>query len=182
MAMLVRTNVGKTDPKKKKTTTVTTPGKTTEVTIKKATPAVPTPGGQTYKKADERTGAPSYGKESKTKPTPDFVKSAQDKKQTIVEKDGKKYRAGEHTELKVARQGTPSPSIKVKLTGLPTTKTVVTGKEVKGDEKKVVRKIKRGSGNTRKMGRVNYLQGQNPGKLSGFEGKRRGKKESGHGR
>lgn len=124
MAMMVRTNVGTPKDKGKKTKTVTTTGKTTEVTIKKATPATPTAGGQTYKKADERTGAPSYGKESKTKPTPDFVKAAQDKKQTIVEKGGKKFRAGEHTELKVGRQGTPSPSIKVKLPGMVTTKEV----------------------------------------------------------
>lgn len=123
--MKVSTNVGKTDPKKKKvigTKTTTSPGKTTEVTIKAAKPAETSPGSKTYKPTDERTGAPSYGKESKTKPTPDFVKDAQAKKQDIVEKDGKKYRAGETT-VKLGRTTPATPALKVKVPGMPVTKS-----------------------------------------------------------
>lgn len=47
-----------------------------------------------YTPADVRTGHAAYGKESKTKPTPQFVKDAQAKKQDIVHKGGKPYRAG----------------------------------------------------------------------------------------
>lgn len=50
-----------------------------------------------YEPADVRTGDKKYGKESATNPTPQFVKDAQAKRQTIVEKDGLKYRAGNMT-------------------------------------------------------------------------------------
>lgn len=54
-----------------------------------------------YTPKDERTGSPAYGKESKTKPTPGFVKKAQEAKVDIVHKNGLPYRAG-HTETKKA--------------------------------------------------------------------------------
>lgn len=49
-----------------------------------------------YTPKDERTGSAAYGKESKTKPTPGFVKKAQAAKVDIVHKNGLPYRAG-HT-------------------------------------------------------------------------------------
>jgi hypothetical protein len=137
MAMTVRTNVANDGGKKKKTKTETTPGKTTEVTIKAATPASTTPGSKSYVKSDERTGAPSYGKESKTKPTPDFVKKAQEKGQNFAEQDGKKYRAGSAGPGKIARDIAAKPAIKVKLPSLPTTR------EVPVKEAVAKRKIKR---------------------------------------
>lgn len=54
-----------------------------------------------YTPADVRTGSAAYGKESKTKPTPGFVKKAQDAKVDVVHKNGLPYRAG-HTETKKA--------------------------------------------------------------------------------
>lgn len=54
-----------------------------------------------YTPADERTGNKAYGKESSTKPTPGFVKKAQDAKIDIVHKNGLPFRAG-HTETKKA--------------------------------------------------------------------------------
>lgn len=50
-----------------------------------------------YTPVDVRTGHAAYGKESSTKPTPGFVKKAQDAKVDIVHKNGLPYRAG-HTE------------------------------------------------------------------------------------
>jgi hypothetical protein len=50
-----------------------------------------------YTPADVRTGHKEYGKESKTNPTPGFVKRAQSAQEDIVRKDNKPYRAG-HTE------------------------------------------------------------------------------------
>lgn len=54
-----------------------------------------------YTPADVRTGHKEYGKESSSKPTPGFVKKAQDAKVDIVHKNGLPYRAG-HTETKKA--------------------------------------------------------------------------------
>lgn len=89
-------------PKKKKSRKVigykkvVTPGKQIEKgePLKVAVKVTPGKTTKAYKPADERTGDPAYGKESKTKPTPQFVKDAQAKKQDIVEKGGLKYRAG----------------------------------------------------------------------------------------
>jgi hypothetical protein len=53
-----------------------------------------------YVKKDVRTGDPNYGKESKTKPTPDFVKKAQRAGVDNAEKGGKSYAAGESKHTK----------------------------------------------------------------------------------
>lgn len=55
---------------------------------------------RSYAPADVRTGHKEYGKESATKPTPDFVKKAQSAKQDIVYKNGIPYRAGHKTVTK----------------------------------------------------------------------------------
>lgn len=54
-----------------------------------------------YTPADVRTGHKEYGKESKTNPTPGFVKKAQAAKVDIVHKNGLPFRAGT-TETKKA--------------------------------------------------------------------------------
>lgn len=49
---------------------------------------------RSFKAADERTGAASYGKESMTKSTPEFVKTAQKAGVDVAEHEGRPYRAG----------------------------------------------------------------------------------------
>lgn len=79
---------------------------------------------KSYKTGDERTGAKEYGKESKTKPTPSFVKEAQAKGREIVTKNGLRYRAGYRTDTK--KPDTTNTTIKV----TPEIKTVPMKKQV----------------------------------------------------
>lgn len=76
-----------------------------------------------YTPADVRTGHKEYGKESPTKPTPGFVKKAQDAKQEIVHKNGLPFRAGH-------KETTKAPdkiSYKIKVTpDIRPVKTTVT--------------------------------------------------------
>jgi hypothetical protein len=103
--MKIYSNVSKT-PKKKKD-----PAKTTTVHVREKVGKAPDKSKdgvtmtakkgetkKTYAAQDVRTGHKEYGKESKTKPTPQFIKDAQDKKKEIVIKNGKPYRAGTSTE------------------------------------------------------------------------------------
>jgi hypothetical protein len=56
---------------------------------------------KSYTPVDVRTGHPAYGKESSSKPTPKFIKTAQAAKQDVVVKNGLPYKAGT-TETKKA--------------------------------------------------------------------------------
>jgi hypothetical protein len=133
---------------------------------------------------DVRTGDTKYGSESNTKPTPEFIKDAQAKEKQLVTKDGKQYRAGRYEyedefrfkvnptkpDVKaikmVGKTPAPSPASKVKPTPIP---------RVAPSSNKSKSKLPK-----RFMPRVDYLQGQKPGKLSNFEGKKRPKKQSGY--
>lgn len=52
---------------------------------------------KSFQKADVRTGDPSYGKESLTKATPEFISKAQKSGVDVVHHEGKAYRAGYET-------------------------------------------------------------------------------------
>lgn len=129
---------------------------------------------KSYNPEDARTGAPSYGKESATKPAPEFIKKAQAEKKDIVNKDGKAFRSGrtsfEHDYAMSVNMEKPD----VKSLKVPEKSFSVIKKE------KVAPARNSGKVPVRKMERVNYLQGKNPGKLSSFEGRKRPKKESGY--
>jgi hypothetical protein len=133
--MKIYSNV--TDPGKKKKITKTTVKKVGSAPKKESGVEMTFERGKTtreYTPADVRTGDKRYGPESKTKPTPAFVKEAQAKKKDIVMKGGKPYRAG-YTEVK---EDAPKFSSKIKVTPdvrpVKTTTTTVT-KEKKASGK-----------------------------------------------
>ena len=118
-----------------------------------------------FKSADVRTGDPSYGPESKTKDTPEFVKKAQKAGADVAEHNGKPYRAGYTTITKepdkhsVTIDHTPS---------IP--KRAPSGVEMSARKKKMSEiRQKYGAGKKRRLDRVEWLEGRNK------------KTESGHG-
>ena len=118
-----------------------------------------------YIKRDVRSGDPNYGKESKTKPTPGFVKKAQSAGVDFAEKDGKSYAAGTTTKIK-----TPDKHhVKVKITPeykmhVPHGKHKETGKSME--------QIRQANGpaQKRRLERVAWLKGRNKRTESGFGG------------
>ena len=114
--MATSTNVPK-KPKKKTTTVV---GLSVAKRDQGAQQGTMTPGKEKkiFVKADVRTGDKRYGAESKTKPTPDFVKKAQNAKVDVATKGGKDYRAGYTTTQKEPAKFasvTKLPKVKAKL-------------------------------------------------------------------
>jgi hypothetical protein len=118
---------------------------------------------RTYTKSDVRTGDKAYGKESSTKPTPEFIKKAQAAKVDIVHKDGLSYRAG-HTKTEKKKD---THHVKIKLT--PHLKMVKSVPHTGSSTTKGMDEIrqKSGSGPKRRMERVNWLKGRNKRTESG---------------
>ena len=121
---------------------------------------------KTYVPADVRTGHTEYGKESKTKPTPGFVKEAQAQKKDIVVKDGKPYRAGHTQHMKQPDK----IGIKIKVT--PDIRPVKMTHHTEEDQTKGKEKMKQnfGKGPKRRLERVKWLKGRNKRTESGFGG------------
>lgn len=142
----------KKDPSTTETKTVVTPGKVTK----------------SYEPADVRTGSPKYGKESLTKPTPQFIKDAQAEKKDIVTKNNLDYRAGYTKETKSPDQVSTTTKL------VPGKISIVKKKEVNVSEPKPA--PARNSGGIKLMKRradtVPWLTGK----------KANLKKEAGHGR
>lgn len=111
-----------------------------------------------YTPSDVRTGHPEYGKESQTKPTPMFIKRAQEAKQEIVHKDGRPYRAGQME----VKKHPDKISLKIKVT--PDIRQI---KEV---DHKSASEIRQASGpaKKRRLERVEWLKGRNKRTESGF--------------
>lgn len=115
-----------------------------------------------FVKKDVRTGDPNYGKESKTNPTPDFVKKAQKAGAEHAEKDGKSYVAGVSKTMK-----TPNKiQVKIKL-------NPHMAMHVRDDSKPTGKgkgSIKQAPGNPmkRRLERVAWLEGRNKRTESGF--------------
>lgn len=127
---------------------------------------------KTYEPADVRTGHKAYGKESSTKPTPEFIKKAQSEKKDIVHKNGLPYRAGytkTHTEPdRVTSTISHSPG-----------KLSMEKKEVYKSQAPVASSGNSGSLPKRKMPRVEWLR--NKDSKGGISPERRRKKtESGY--
>lgn len=117
-----------------------------------------------YKKADVRTGHPSYGKESKKKDTPDFIKKAQQAGADVVHKDGKVYRAGHSTTTKAPDKH----SVRIKITPeLKMVKKVAIAPKEGGAGKD---RIDQGSSKPmkRRLDRVKWLAGRNKKTEAGF--------------
>lgn len=119
-----------------------------------------------YVKKDVRTGDPSYGKESKTKDTPEFVKKAQRAGADFAEHKGKSYAAGETTTTK-----TPDKHI-VKIKIHPEMKMVkkvaVEPKETGAGKERINQKF--GNAGRRRLERVEWLKGRNKKTEAGFGG------------
>lgn len=114
-----------------------------------------------YRKEDVRTGDPRYGKESATKPTPDFIKKAQAAKVDVVHRDGKPYRAG-HSET------TKNPDKHIKIKIKPdlrmVKKTPIATPGVGGNKKEQ----SFGPNKKRRLERVEWLKGRNKRTESGY--------------
>lgn len=117
-----------------------------------------------YVKKDVRTGDPSYGKESKSKPTPEFVKKAQRAGAETAEKNGKPYAAGESAHTKKADKH----SVRVKVT--PELRMHVPHAKNPSETGAGKDKIKQsfGQGPKRRMERVKWLKGRNKRTEAGF--------------
>lgn len=113
---------------------------------------------RTYKEADVRTGHPDYGKESKSKTTPTFIKRAQEAKQDIVHKDGRPYRAGHKETVK------EPDKFRVKIKVTPDIRPV------EQIEHKSAEELRQKSGpvSKRRLERVEWLKGRNKRTESGF--------------
>jgi hypothetical protein len=120
---------------------------------------------KTYIRKDVRTGDPNYGKESKTKPTPEFVQKAQRAGVDTAEKNGKSYAAGETKSVK-----TPDKhQVKIKVT--PEFRMHVPhGKSKESGAGKNQIDQKFAGGPKRRLERVAWLKGRNKRTESGFGG------------
>ncbi len=111
---------------------------------------------KTFQKQDVRTGDPNYGKESATKPTPEFVKKAQSAGAEHAEREGKSYAAGKATHVK-----NPDTHIKIKIH--PEMKMVVrkpsTASETGAGKEDIHQK--NSPGPKRRLERVAWLKGRN---------------------
>lgn len=119
---------------------------------------------KTFKAADVRTGHAEYGAESKTKPTPDFVKKAQAAQVDVIHRDGKPYRAGHTTEHKEsdthATRLDHTPTIpKRAKSNYETMKTQQSTAEIRQ---------KSGSPMKRRLPRVEWLSGKNKKTEAGY--------------
>lgn len=124
-----------------------------------------------YTPEDARTGAPSYGRESLTRPTPSFITKAQSEKKDIVKKGGKPFRAGrtEHEHEYRLALNIEKPDVK----SLKVTQTTPKVAPVAGKTKQ-----KFGILPKRNMERVDYLRNKDARGIS--KERRRPKKESGY--
>lgn len=116
-----------------------------------------------FKPADVRTGDPAYGKESASKPTPDFVKKAQNAGVDVVHKDGLSYRAGHSTTTKEADTHSTkihdTPSIPQRAKGKYET--------MKTQQSTAAIRQKSSPGPKRRLPRVDWLKGKNKKTESG---------------
>lgn len=117
-----------------------------------------------FKAADLRTGAASYGPESKTAPTPDFVKKAQSAGVDLAEKDGKSYRAGYTSMEKTPDQHKVHTELSGKIPAPHKSQYEVM------QNKKKMSEIHQASGTAKKrrLPRVDWLAGKNKRTESGF--------------
>lgn len=109
-----------------------------------------------YVKKDVRSGDPNYGKESKTKNTPEFVKKGQRAGVEEVEHKGKSYAAGENKSTKT----TDVHKVNVKVTPIlnmhvPHGKNKETGKSLDQIRQE------NGPAKKRRLERVSWLKGRN---------------------
>lgn len=143
--------------------------------IKKSDPGptvVRTKTTKTYTPDDVRTGAKEYGKESSTKPTPEFIRKAQSEGKQIVKKDGLPFRAGRVEYEHEYKMNTPisKPDVKaLKLNSTTTPKATPIKRAAPAQQF--------GKAPARKMPRVEYLR--NKDSVTKFE-KKRPKKQSGY--
>lgn len=119
---------------------------------------------KTYTKKDVRTGDPNYGKESKTKPTPEFVKKAQRAGADHAEKNGKSYAAGETKHVKKPDHH----SVRIKITPVLKMHQIhgTTVKETGAGKDKIKQNF--GQGPKRRMERVKWLKGRNKRTEAGY--------------
>jgi hypothetical protein len=120
-----------------------------------------------YVKKDVRTGDPSYGKESKTNPTPEFVKKAQRAGAETAEKGGKAYAAGENKSVKT----TDKHHVKIKVTPVMNMHIPHAKKPSETGAGKDNIKQSFGKGPRRRMERVAWLKGRNKRTETGFGNK-----------
>jgi hypothetical protein len=121
---------------------------------------------KSYTKKDVRSGDPNYGKESKSKPTPEFVKKAQRAGVDTAEKNGKAYAAGETKSTKTSDQH----KVRIKVT--PVMKMhQIHGHTVK-DQPAAKSNINQnfGKGPKRRLERVKWLKGRNKKTEAGYGG------------
>lgn len=117
-----------------------------------------------YEKQDVRTGAASYGKESKTNPTPEFVKKAQRAGVDQAEKNGKAYAAGKTTSTK----SDDKHQVKISITPvMKMHKHVPSSASETGAGKDDIHQ-KYGKGPKRRRERVKWLEGRNKRTESGY--------------
>lgn len=118
-----------------------------------------------YKPADVRTGDPSYGKESQTKPTPEHVVKAQKAGADIAEHNGKPYRAG-YTTIEKTPNSVHVHSEKV-TPHIP--KMAKSSTQIAQDKQKMAEiHQKSGKSKKRRLPRVEWLSGNNKRTEAGF--------------
>jgi hypothetical protein len=112
-----------------------------------------------YQKADVRTGDPSYGPESKTKSSPEFVKKGQSAGADVVHHNDKAYQAGYTTMHKEPDQ--ISVHVEQGKPNIP--KRVKSSYETMQMQKKTADiRQKSGPATKRRLPRVAWLGGKNP--------------------